>query len=672
MKSKCIAPLLTAALVFNSLNPFTVFGKEASDETLDVNSIVYDELDTIKELESDVDYVGDEGTFEAESEEEAMKIAESYGAELVSFENRMAIVKFKNGLQNALEENLYSESISTEIIPNYILECYDDVEEVTDIVESEATCNDPKIGDQWHHEKINTFKAWDTTAGAGAKVAVLDNGFFTRHEDFPKIVDTYNVGDGSKDVSALSSSINQYMHGTHVVGIIAAMSNNSKGGAGIAPDVDMYLVKIHDGNNISISNLIRGLNYAIDKKVDVINISAGSSRLSMAAVNMLQSTIDKAVDAGITVVASAGNSGVSTENYPSACDGVVAVAAIDSNDSLANYSDYGEWVDIAAPGTNIYSTVPPSGNTASISRYEKSSGTSMASPMVAGVAALIYANNPSLIDENTETSAKKVTAKLLSSTDGKTYKHNAHSVVGCIDAEKAVNGEALDTGNTADFSIMTSDGVITKGGTYWISPKNTIKFTIVDENGNKIKEANKKGAAKYSITNSTDFSLKNNKLKCHKNSTSYPYSGGTAVKSYQNVAKTILDIEYNNQTVRLKFIALDPIKKIGYMNDGRIRNSITIKTDVGTTISMDNINYLCDADVNYYSKAKSGMVSAGSIDEIGYAYKVSKKAEKNGLVTVNSKGKLLAYKPNKKGTYTITLTALGGSKKKFKIKIKAV
>ena len=666
IKTKLLAPLLSAALVLNTINPVTAWAAESAAETIDVNSAIANELSELADKEAGVDYVSNEGFFEADSLAEAKEVAESYGAELKSYEMGIAVVKFDKDIKEALADNLSTQGLTKTIIPDFILESYDNVSaddiarelSAADELDTEATCNEPDISKQWFHDKINTMKAWDTTTGSKAKIAILDNGFYTEHEDLPEIAGSYSVSDDSSDVPPIAADKERkFVHGTHVAGIVAAMSNNAKGGSGIAPDADIYLVRIHDGSKdgIKISGLVKGINYAIEQKVDVINMSVGAANLSSEAIDQMQNAIDNAKEAGITMVASAGNNGSSVRNYPSACEDVIAVASIDKDGSLSSFSNYGDWVDIAAPGRDIYSTIAPSKTNADI--YGLSDGTSMASPMVTAVAALIYSRNPSLIEANDADAVEKVTTKLLASTDEKEYKYGDRTVFGCVDAAKAVDGEADQINSKADFCVKTSDGVVTQGGRYYISPKKTIKFTITDSNGNKISAANKKGAATYELSNTSGFTLKNNKLKC--------------LKNVDKSATTVLKITYNGQSINIRFSVIEPVKKIGYVYDGKVRSKVTLSVSVGAAIKPTGISSLCRTDVNYYKKAKGSTSSLGNVDYLGYALIVPKKTARNCEIKTDTRGRLKEIKVNKKGTYSIKLGALGGSKKKFTIKIKA-
>jgi thermitase len=175
-------------------------------------------------------------------------------------------------------------------------------------------------------------------------------------------------------------------HGTTVAGTIAAASDNGIGVAGVSwQSRIMPLVVVDENDFAAYSNIAEAIRYAADRNIRVINISIGGARQSAT----LQNAVDYAWSKGALIFAPAMNNGTSTLYYPAACNHVMSVSATDSYDHLASFSNYGNWIAIAAPGTNILTTTNGGG-------YGYSSGTSLSSPIVAGVAALSLAINPSL------------------------------------------------------------------------------------------------------------------------------------------------------------------------------------------------------------------------------------------------------------------------------------
>lgn len=225
----------------------------------------------------------------------------------------------------------------------------------------------------------NRTATWTSTAkGAGIKVAVLDTGI-ANHEDLAVAGGVSFVGGGYSD---------GHGHGTHVAGTIAAL-DNTVGVVGAAPGAALYAVKVlSDSGSGTISGVVAGIDWSVANGMDVVNMS-----LSGGHHQTLKDAADNAYAAGVLLVASAGNSGNSagTGNnvgYPAAYDSVIAVAASDINNKRASFSSTGPQVELTAPGVAIKSTVPGG--------YATWNGTSMASPHVAGTAALVLAANPSL------------------------------------------------------------------------------------------------------------------------------------------------------------------------------------------------------------------------------------------------------------------------------------
>lgn len=218
--------------------------------------------------------------------------------------------------------------------------------------------------------------------GNAVKVAILDTGIRLNHPDLTVY--------GGYDATGTGSYNDDNGHGTHVAGTVAAL-DNTVGVLGVAPAVRLYSVKVLDRNgNGTYSDIIAGIQWAINNNMDIINMSLGGSTGSTA----LQNACNAAYNAGILLVAAAGNSGTasgSTEciNYPARYSSVIAVGSITSSNTRSSFSSTGSTLELMAPGSNIYSTTYNGG-------YGTMSGTSMACPHVTGVAALIKSVKPSL------------------------------------------------------------------------------------------------------------------------------------------------------------------------------------------------------------------------------------------------------------------------------------
>jgi thermitase len=260
--------------------------------------------------------------------------------------------------------------------PNYIVQALD-------------TPDDVHFSRQWglHNPSdtdIDAPEAWDISKSSETVViAILDSGIDTDHEDLKAKV-IFN-----EDYSGSGSYDDFYGHGTHVAGIAAAMTNNSTTGvAGTGYNAMLMNMKVlnNDGSG-SHASIANGIMSAIRNNAQIINLSLGGMRTS----STLENAVNQAWNSGLLIVAAAGNSDNPSKTYPAYYPNVIAVAATDANNDKAPFSSYGDWVDVAAPGVNIYSTFP--NHTYKIAKslnYDYGSGTSMATPFVAGVAALVW------------------------------------------------------------------------------------------------------------------------------------------------------------------------------------------------------------------------------------------------------------------------------------------
>ena len=250
---------------------------------------------------------------------------------------------------------------------------------------SGETPNDPSYISQWHLQKIGSPTAWTLNTGSpSVVVAVIDSGVYGQHPDLEsKLVPGWSF------VSSNSNTADVLGHGTAVAGTLAAATNNGIGVAGVSwGSLIMPLVVVDANNFAAYSDIASAIQYAADHGVRIMNISIGGTLSSDA----LQSAVDYAWSKGSLIFASAMNASTSAPYYPAACNHVVAVSASDNNDRLAAFSNYGTWVTLAAPGTNILTTMNGGG-------YGYWNGTSFSSPIAAGVAALVLAANPKLSNQ---------------------------------------------------------------------------------------------------------------------------------------------------------------------------------------------------------------------------------------------------------------------------------
>lgn len=248
---------------------------------------------------------------------------------------------------------------------------------------------DPMRGQQWALDTLRAEAAWNLHPGTGATVAVIDTGVAASHPDlFGRVL----AGDDELNPT-LDGGIDPDGHGTHVAGIIGAIAGNGVGVAGLADGASILPVRVlaADGSGWT-SDVANGIIWAVDHGAGVLNLSlAGTSDDPV-----LDSAVQYAETHDVVVVAAAGNDRTAGDpvEYPAAVPGVVAVAATDSSDASAGFSETGSYVTIAAPGVGILSTYLVA--EASYPTYATMSGTSMASPYVAATAALVRAADPQL------------------------------------------------------------------------------------------------------------------------------------------------------------------------------------------------------------------------------------------------------------------------------------
>ena len=287
---------------------------------------------------------------------------------------------------------------------------------------SELIPDDPRYADQYHLKIIQASTAWSLSQGDGVVVAVLDSGVYGAHPDLSsKVVDGWNVVSNNADTSDIQG------HGTAVAGFVGAATNNLTGIASSGFNAKIMPVRVTNRTDGAayFSDIAKGINWAANNGAKVANVSFGvvnSSSVRTAAQDMRNK--------GGVVVSSAGNSntdlGYSDNPY------LITVAATTSSDTKASFSNYGDYVDLAAPGAGVLTTNRSGG-------YSSWNGTSFSSPITAGVAALVMSANPNLTPDQVETVLENSADDLVAGVDWHMYYGH-----GRVNAEKAVQ-LALDT-----------------------------------------------------------------------------------------------------------------------------------------------------------------------------------------------------------------------------------
>ncbi|WP_026887057.1 S8 family peptidase [Clostridium beijerinckii] len=339
----------------------------------------------------------------------------------------------------------------------------------------------------WGVNKIQAPTAWASSyTGKGVKIGVVDTGI-ANHEDLL-------VSGGTAFTSYTTSYLDDNGHGTHVAGIIGA-KNNGYGAVGVANEASLYAVKVlgSDGSGY-LSDIIAGIDWCITNKMDIINLSLGSSMPSTA----LQQEVDKAYNQGIVVVAAAGNDGASdgttdTVDYPAKYSSVIAVAAIDSNNKRPSFSSTGSTVEVAAPGVNILSTYLNN-------KYVYMSGTSMAAPFVTGDLALLKQANPGL-------SPSQLRAKLTENViDLGTSGKDSWYGYGLIQAPKGqvstvTQPVASQPVTTQPSKLETKTVVLTNKTSYLAGEIMYVKAKVTDASGKTMQGA----VVKFTVTSPKDI-----------------------------------------------------------------------------------------------------------------------------------------------------------------------
>ncbi|MDQ3193312.1 MAG: S8 family peptidase [Bacteroidota bacterium] len=349
---------------------------------------------------------------------------------------------------------------------------------------------------QWALAKINSIQAWDITTGSAAvSIALVDNAVSTTHEDLnsniwinPGEIDANNIDDDlngfTDDVngwdvadnnnnpnpptSATSSSA--FVHGTHCAGIASSATNNAIGIASLGYNTKIIAVKCSNDNSSDEGNSLPyaydGVYYAIQAKADIISMSwGGSSGFFLTG----ESIINAANAMGITLIAAAGNNNSSTPFYPAAYNNVISVGATDQLDQKASFSNFGSTIDVMAPGVSIFSTLSSSTNNS----YGSLSGTSMACPLVAGLAGLILSVDPDLSPSEVKTFLKNGCENI----DSQNLSYTGQIGAGRINAYNTLQALSIEKfDNKKDFNIYPNPS----SGFFTIEVDNFMDYTKIE------------------------------------------------------------------------------------------------------------------------------------------------------------------------------------------------
>ena len=382
--------------------------------------------------------------------------------------------------------------------------------------------NDPGLldGSQWAVDNIDLTEAWALQNNAsGIKVAILDTGVDADHKDLAGNIElTKDIVAGTGD-NELTEDIDPNGHGTHVAGIIGAVGDNNEGITGTAQEVQLFVANIfsetEDGDlGASTTDLIAGIEWAAENGAQIINLSLGGGDRD----DLLQSTIESYEDDILFVIAAGNDSedNDTTPTYPASydSDNILSVAATNEENTLTTFSNYGDVsVDVAAPGDLIYSTLPGD-------QYGRLSGTSMAAPLVTGIAALMLAEDPGLTVDTLKSlliAAADTTFPTETTSGGRI---NANTALQSVQSQnEVIIAEATDS--PEDGTDIVSDG----------TNQTAFKFTATNNSGDD-----------QTLTGIT-FKI----TKDGENVTGFPtvdFQNGTTIVDTDNTAGTTFDTEY--------------------------------------------------------------------------------------------------------------------------------
>lgn len=300
--------------------------------------------------------------------------------------------------------------------------------------------DDPYTSSQWWLPHVKAESMWKHVAAQKKKivVAVIDSGIDMNHEDLKNRIEP----GGYDFFSNTTMMTDLHGHGTKVAGVIAAEAGNGRGISGVAGpfEISIFPIKVLGSSGTgSTSSIIKALEYAIAKKVDVINLSLGGANSSAIENEVIQ----RAVRAGIVIVAAAGNDALKGNSvfYPASYENVISVGAVDENNSRSSFSNYNQYVDLVAPGERILTTFPKQS-------YNKDGGTSFSAPIVSGTVAMMKALKPQLSPSEIEDLLKRMAQDFGAPGYDSFYGH------GVLDIEKLTD-RLVGAQFVGDFLEMT-------------------------------------------------------------------------------------------------------------------------------------------------------------------------------------------------------------------------
>lgn len=333
--------------------------------------------------------------------------------------------------------------------------------ELDQLVSASYTPNDPYYGSQWHLPKIDAAGAWQYTRGAGVTIAILDSGVDASHPDLQsRLVPGWNFYDNNANTADVHG------HGTAVAGAAAASTNNAAGVAAVAGEARIMPVRIADANAYAYwSTVAQGVTWAADNGARVINISY----VGVAGSSTVRSAAQYAKDRGGLVVVCAGNNGKDEGISPTTT--MIPVAATDGSDNKTSWSSWGSFVAMSAPGADIWTTSRGGS-------YQPWSGTSLASPITAGVVAAMMSANPSLKPADIEGLLFGTAVDLGAAGRDPYYGHGRLNAAAAV----AAAAQAITVARAADTQAPTV-GIASPAASSSVSGVATVDVTATDNVG---------------------------------------------------------------------------------------------------------------------------------------------------------------------------------------------
>ncbi len=713
-----------------SENTVGTFYRELTSDEQAAKDMLSQDLDALDASEAGESYDSDEVICLCDSKEEAERVAQAYGAIVKSYAYGVAELEIQKMPNVAATMSLAADQTNNlpAVYPNYYRQT-DTIDTHNESFSDPFTKQDNSLYYDYH-EVINSKFVWHEeevnpelkSRIESIAVVVIDTGINEDHEDLQGIiVDPVNTVADEADEQQPYDDLNG--HGTKVAGTIAALAN-TMGGRGIACGTKVIPVNARDviTGNLKDAAIIRGINYAIERvdsrNVRVINMSLGSESFSSVYLQ----PVKNANEAGIVVCASAGNSNSQSVHFPSDCDGIISVGAVNDKLKKSMFSNYGSKVDVCAPGgdqganakadnyyTKEYFYVPSINGT---DQYDHFCGTSTASPVAAAVTALLIAGDENFYNNKTAATVAQVEERLKNTS--KKVNTGYALGVGCVDAAAALGIDAVAPLPTADAATGST---ITPGTLLSLQTENTDAAIYYTTNG-KTPTPDAMNTTNTLVYNDTDKIELSGKGSVTVKALSVLYGKTSKVATFTyKYADSLLDtvqvtVKNGSTGVAIgKTLALQAVVLPAYAKNQKV-NWSSSDTSIATVNSNGVVMGLALGSVTITAVAADGSGKQGTIDitvanpvtsltimdgyqtvlEEGATYSLSLYNPTDGLGNVDvqpadATGSFVFTTSNKSiasvdetgtvtavktGTATVTVTAGDGSGKKDTIQVKVL